>query len=320
VRIEFERKINFDDVVIRPKRSALHSRAEVDLTRTFKTLHNANIITGIPIIASNMDTVGTPRVAEALQQIGMFTALHKYTKFEECFKVWSTFSFQTFGLDAVSPWLGVQNICLDVANGYTEAFVQSVQAVRHEFPDLTIMAGNVATADMTEALLLAGADIVKVGVGPGSACLTTEVTGVGYPQLSAIIECADAAHGLRGLICADGGCKTSGDIVKAFAAGADFVMLGGMLAGHTENIVRSDWREGDKVKYYGMSSADAMEKYVGGVAEYRAAEGKVVEVPFRGDIKDTVKTILGGLRSACTYVGAATLKELPKRTTFVRVK
>jgi GMP reductase len=184
------------------------------------------------------------------------------------------------------------------------------------------MAGNVVTGEMVEELLLAGADIVKVGIGPGSVCTTRIKTGVGYPQLSAIIECADAAHGLGGLIIADGGCKVPGDVAKAFGGGADFVMLGGMLAGHTESGGElTTGADGKKYKsFYGMSSGVAMEKYAGSVAEYRASEGKVTRVPYRGDVSGTLLDLLGGLRSTCTYVGAKSLKELSKRTTFVRVQ
>jgi GMP reductase len=211
-------------------------------------------------------------------------------------------------------------ICLDIANGYSEHFVDLIKRVREQFPSKVIIAGNVVTGEMTEQLILSGADIVKVGIGPGSVCTTRIKTGVGYPQLSAIIECADAAHGVNGHVCADGGCTVPGDVAKAFAAGADFVMLGGMLAGHDESGGEIIEIDGEKFKqFYGMSSAEAMEKYHGAVADYRASEGKVVKVPYRGAIKNTVQDILGGLRSACTYVGAARLKELSKRTTFIRV-
>jgi GMP reductase len=159
-----------------------------------------------------------------------------------------------------------------------------------------------------------------VGIGPGSVCTTRVKTGVGYPQLSAIIECADAAHGLGGLIISDGGCTTPGDVAKAFGAGADFVMLGGMLAGHEECGGELIEKNGQQYSlFYGMSSATAMEKHVGGIADYRASEGKTAEVPFRGKVENTVLDILGGIRSTCTYVGAAHLKELSKRTTFIRV-
>jgi GMP reductase len=214
----------------------------------------------------------------------------------------------------------IKYVCIDVANGYTEGFVNFVKKVRHGYPHLTIMAGNVVTGDMTEELILAGADIVKVGIGPGSVCTTRKMTGVGYPQLSAVIECADAAHGLGGQICADGGCVVPGDLAKAFGGGADFIMLGGMLAGHEECAGEVVERDGKRYKrFYGMSSRTAMEKYAGGVAQYRASEGKEVLVDFRGPVAETLQDILGGVRSACTYVGAHKLKELTKRTTFVRV-
>ena len=214
----------------------------------------------------------------------------------------------------------IEYLCIDVANGYTEIFVDFVSKIREEFPHLAIMAGNVVTGDMTEELILAGADIVKVGIGPGSVCTTRKMTGVGYPQLSAIIECADAAHGLGGLICSDGGCTRPGDIAKAFGGGADFVMLGGMLAGHNESGGEVIEKDGKVYRsFYGMSSKSAMDKYSGGVAKYRAAEGKTVYLEDRGPVADTVQEILGGVRSACTYVGARRLKELTKRTTFVRV-
>lgn len=330
MRIETERKLDFTDVLIRPKRSRLKSRAEVNLVRTFKLPHCPKTLTGVPVIAANMDTVGTLNMAKALGEHQMFTALHKHYPIEEIVKAAPppAYTFVTFGIeelaktDAVFDKLkGFDKICLDVANGYTENFVDFIKRMREHYPDKVIMAGNVATPDMTEALILAGADIVKVGIGPGSVCTTRMMTGVGYPQLSAIIECADAAHGLSGLLCGDGGCKTPGDVAKAFAAGADFVMLGGMLAGHTECLLEDELarvKEGDTgLSYYGMSSAAAMNKYAGGVAKHRAAEGRVQQIEYKGDVANAVQDILGGVRSACTYVGAASLKELSKRTTFV---
>ncbi|KAF0986937.1 hypothetical protein HZS_877 [Henneguya salminicola] len=212
------------------------------------------------------------------------------------------------------------NICLDVANGYTEIFVDTIRKLREIYPNHTIIAGNVVTCEMTEELLLSGADIVKVGIGPGSVCTTRKMTGVGYPQLSAVIECADAAHGLGGHIISDGGCTSSGDISKAFGAGSDFVMLGGMLSGHDESGGELYSFNNKQYKlFYGMSSKIAMDRYMGGVADYRASEGKVVVIPYKGDLESTIKQILGGVRSTCTYVGASTLKELSKRTTFLRV-
>ncbi|CDI03667.1 GMP reductase [Candidatus Competibacter denitrificans Run_A_D11] len=337
MRIEADLKLGFKDVLIRPKRSTLSSRSQVSLERTFKFRHSGRTWTGIPIMAANMDNVGTFAMTTALAAEGLFTAMRKHYPPEE----WDTFigslpdrdwlehvAVSTGILESDLAKLGqillrqpdLSFICMDVANGYSEYFVEQIAKVRQRFPDKIIMAGNVVTGEMVEQLLLSGADIVKVGIGPGSVCTTRVKTGVGYPQLSAIIECADAAHGLSGQIISDGGCTCAGDVAKAFGAGADFVMLGGMLAGHDEGGGEILERDGQPfVQFYGMSSSTAMEKYSGGVAEYRASEGKTVTVPYRGPVVETIKDLLGGLRSACTYVGAAQLKELTKRTTFVRV-
>ncbi|MFU0842211.1 MAG: GMP reductase [Burkholderia sp.] len=328
-------KLDFKDVLIRPKRSTLTSRSEVDITREFKFMHSPVHYHGIPIIAANMDTTGTFEMARALDEFGLSTALDKHYSTDQYVEFFSSLknksaAFYSLGIGE-ADWQkfcetmkrapgAVQYVCIDVANGYTEVFVSFVKKVRAAFPDLVIMAGNVVTGDMTEELLLAGADIVKVGIGPGSVCTTRRMTGVGYPQLSAIIECADAAHGLGGRICADGGCTVPGDIAKAFGGGADFVMLGGMLAGHDECAGETvTTPEGTFRRFYGMSSKSAMDRWNGGVADYRAAEGKTVLIPARGPVKNTVQSILGGVRSACTYVGARRLKELTMRTTFVRV-
>jgi GMP reductase len=336
MRIETEMKLGFKDVMIRPKRSTLKSRSHVSLDREFKFLHSTTAWTGIPIMAANMDTVGTFAMAKALAENKLFTAIHKHYSVQEWNDFLRDLTPEMYDYIAISTGTGKNDskkiaeifevnpqlkfICIDVANGYSEHFVNFVQQTRKQYPDKVIIAGNVVTGEMVEELLLAGADMIKVGIGPGSVCTTRVKTGVGYPQLSAIIECADAAHGLGGQIISDGGCKTPGDVAKAFGAGADFVMLGGMLAGHTESGGELIEINGEKFKqFYGMSSTTAMEKHVGGVAEYRASEGKTVQVPFRGAVEDTLKDILGGLRSACTYVGASRLKELTKRTTFIRV-
>ncbi|MBB4802868.1 GMP reductase [Flavobacterium nitrogenifigens] len=336
MRIEMDLKLGFKDVMFRPKRSTLKSRSEVSLEQNFKFLHSTSNWTGIPIMGANMDTVGTFEMAKVLAKEKLFTAIHKHYTLEE----WNIFlqnsTSDIYDYIAVSTGTGKEDfdkiekiitanpllkfICIDVANGYSEHFVQFLKKTRKQYPDKIIIAGNVVTGEMTEELLLAGADIVKVGIGPGSVCTTRVKTGVGYPQLSAIIECADAAHGLGGHIISDGGCTTPGDVAKAFGAGADFVMLGGMLAGHTESGGELIEVKGEKFKqFYGMSSKTAMDKHSGGVAEYRASEGKTVQVPFKGDVIHTVLDILGGIRSTCTYVGASRLKELTKRTTFIRV-
>ena len=335
MHIDQEIKLDFKDVLIRPKRSTLTSRSEVDISRDFIFRHSQARYHGIPIIAANMDTTGTMEMARAFEQHQMSVALHKHYSDDELVAFFGglqskSSAFYSMGITRadfdkfkrVMARAGdhVEYVCVDVANGYHENFVQFIVKLRAEFPKITIMAGNVVTGDMTEALILAGVDIVKVGIGPGSVCTTRNMTGVGYPQLSAVIECADAAHGLGGQICADGGCTVPGDLAKAFGGGADFVMLGGMFAGHDECAGELVERDGKKYKrFYGMSSKAAMERYSGGVAQYRASEGKEVLVDYRGPVADTVQEILGGVRSACTYVGARKLKELTKRTTFVRV-
>ena len=334
MRIEDEIKLTFDDVLIRPKRSTLVSRSEVDLTRDFKFKYTSKTWSGVPIISANMDTTGTFETAKSLEKYGILTAIHKFYSLKD----WEDnlknlnpkYLIVTVG-SSDEEFNKAKNIfklnneldflCLDVANGYREDFLQAVAKFREAFPEKIIMAGNVATREMTEAIILAGADIVKVGIGPGSVCTTRKVAGVGYPQLSSISECADAAHGLGGHVISDGGCKFPGDVAKAFGAGSDFVMLGGMFAGHTESggdLVTDE--NGQMFKdFYGMSSELAQQRYYGDLAEHRASEGKKVRLKYKGSIDITVQSILGGVRSACSYVGAKTLKDLPKCTTFIRV-
>ncbi|UTT86235.1 GMP reductase [Vibrio pelagius] len=337
MRIEQELKLGFKDVLFRPKRSTLKSRSQVNLTREFTFKHSGRQWAGTPVIAANMDSVASFEMAAALAEHEVMTAVHKHYTVEQ----WADFvkSADKKTLNNVFVSTGTSDadfektkeimalseelifICVDIANGYSEHLVEYVQKVRAEFPNKVISAGNVVTGDMCEELILAGADIVKVGIGPGSVCTTRVKTGVGYPQLSAIIECGDAAHGLGGMIIGDGGCSCAGDVAKAFGGGADFVMLGGMLAGHEESGGEVVEQDGKKfMKFYGMSSQSAMDKHSGGVAKYRAAEGKTVLLPFRGSVHGTISDILGGVRSTCTYVGAAKLKELTKRTTFIRVQ
>lgn len=337
MRIESDLKLGFKDVLFRPKRSTLQSRSQVDLNRTFRFMHSGREWTGVPVIAANMDTVGTFAMATTLAKHKMLTAVHKHYSEQEWTDFLNTNDSDIYNHVMVSSGTSDADfeklstilnrhpqlyfICIDVANGYSEFFVRFVAKVRQAFPDKVIIAGNVVTGEMVEELLLGGADVVKVGIGPGSVCTTRVKTGVGYPQLSAIIECADAAHGLAGQIIGDGGCTCAGDVAKGFGGGADFMMLGGMLAGHDESGGTIIEDNGKAFKeFYGMSSATAMDKHAGGVANYRASEGKTVRVPYRGPVEATVFDILGGVRSTCTYVGAAQLKELTKRTTFIRVQ
>jgi GMP reductase len=362
MRIEQDIKLDYKDVLIRPKRSTLKSRSQVRLERRFQFRNYATEIAeneehyyGVPIMASNMDGVGTFEMADALAQQGIFTCLVKTYTDNELIEFFNTDDYLRTNNVAMSIGTSeedfdkLQNvmemadgnlkyICMDIANGYSEHFAHHVKKVRSVFPHIVIIAGNVVTGEMTEELILAGADIVKVGIGPGSVCTTRIQTGVGYPQLSAVIECADAAHGLGGHIIADGGCTCPGDVAKAFAAGADFVMLGGMLAGHDEGggeVITKHFENGEAtllsdgtyvphfeqkqfVQFYGMSSDAANTKHFGGLKDYRSSEGREVLVPYRGSVGITIQDLTGGLRSTCTYAGALKLKQLSKCTTFVR--
>ena len=361
MRIDQDVKLDYKDVLIRPKRSTLGSRKEVDLERKF-TFRNYQPSTleeliedyhycGVPIMAAKMDGVGTFQMADKLAEGNVFTCLVKTYPVENLIDYFNAGIIERTNNVAMSigitdsdlakleqVYQQVENnlkyVCIDVANGYSERFAATVRKVRTSYPDFVIIAGNVVTGEMTEELILAGADIVKVGIGPGSVCTTRIQTGVGYPQLSAVIECADAAHGLGGHIIADGGCTCPGDVAKAFAAGADFVMLGGMLAGHDEGggevltkfyetaeVDNEGYRVREAkqfVQFYGMSSDAANTKHFGGLKNYRSSEGREVLVPYRGEVARTVQDLLGGIRSTCTYAGAKTLKQLSKCTTFVR--
>jgi GMP reductase len=374
MRIESDIKLDYKDVLMRPKRSTLTSRKEVDLVREF-TFPNAGGEgadpkaygwKGVPIVAANMDTVGTFEMAKSLAQRRMLTCISKHydgdvwghklngygiwknkEQREANEKNWKydrdSDNWQNRIYEHISPSIGIKYdpektddidylnnitwnfyhtrfVCIDAANGYTARFCDFIKRVREEHPALIIIAGNVVTGEMTEEIILSGADIVKVGIGSGSVCTTRIQTGVGYPQFSAVVECADAAHGVGGYIMADGGCTCAGDVAKAFGGGADFVMLGGMLAGHTECAGQEEEINGKKYKtFYGMSSETAMNKHHGGVASYRSSEGKTVRVEHRGLVKNTLESILGGLRSACTYIGARRIKDMPKCATFIRV-
>ena len=358
MRIEDDSKLDYKDVLIRPKRSTLGSRKDVELEREF-TFRNFNTdneahYRGIPIMASNMDGVGTFLMADTLAGMGLFTCLVKNYDADELIEFFGAGKasrrdnvaystgiteqdFEKFETVYQHTGAKLKYVCIDVANGYSERFSSFIKQVREAYPGIVIIAGNVVTGEMTEELILSGADIVKVGIGPGSVCTTRIQTGVGFPQLSAVIECADAAHGLGGHIIADGGCTCPGDLAKAFAAGADFVMLGGMLAGHDEGggeIVARYFRTGEVsktgdgyediieerkfVNFYGMSSRAANDKHFGGLKEYRASEGREIQVPYRGEIENTILDLLGGVRSTCTYAGAKKLKWLSKCTTFVK--
>ena len=334
MRLEENIKLDYSDVLFRPKRSTLQSRKDVNLKRTYRFKYSKNEWSGIPIVAANMDGVGELAIAEKLAEFEMITCLtkqHNEKKLKKCKIIKKIYPHLALSIgikkedfenlnNVLKEFNFIKFICIDVANGYSEHFSKFVKSVRDKYPTKTIIAGNVVTADMTQELILSGADIVKVGIGPGSVCTTRTQTGVGYPQLSAVIECADAAHGLGAHIIADGGCTCPGDVAKSFGGGADFVMLGGMFAGHDEGKGKIIKTNGKKfIEFYGSSSDVANKKHYGGLSDYRSSEGRTVRIKYRGKIRDTILNILGGIRSSCTYVGAPSLKQLSKCTTFVRV-
>ena len=334
MRINYDAKLNFEDVLLQPKRSTLSSRKDVDMTRNFTFRNSGKQMNFLPIFASNMDGVGTFSMAKVLQEYKMMTVITKTTKIEE----WRKAVGNGVRLQSVSVCTGtnvmwdkeaqdwatmqevlrsfpdIKMITVDVANAYHQNMVDFIKKVRDEYPTKIIIAGNVVTPEMTEELIINGADVVKIGIGPGSVCTTRTMTGVGVPQFSAILDCADAANGVDGHIMADGGCVYPGDIAKAFGGGAHMVMIGGMLAGHDE----SEQQVVDgKVEFYGMSSDRAREKHGKRKDGYRGNEGRLISLPYRGPVQNTVEDILGGVRSACTYIGARRLKDMPKCASFV---
>ena len=334
MRINYDAKLNFEDVLLQPKRSTLTSRKDVDMTRKFTFRNSKKVMNFTPIFASNMDGVGTFSMAKVLQEYKMMTTITKTTTPEQWRKaVGSGVRLQSVSVctgtnkvfdddaedyrnmqEVLKSFPDVKMITIDVANAYHQNMVGFVAKVREEYPDKVIIAGNVVTPEMTEELIINGADVVKIGIGPGSVCTTRTMAGVGVPQFSAILDCADAANGVDGHIMADGGCTQPGDIAKALGGGAHMVMIGGMLAGHNESEVqvKDGFRE-----FYGMSSDRAREVHGKRKDGYRGNEGRLVHLPDRGPVSNTVEDILGGVRSACTYIGARRLKDMPKCASFV---
>ena len=334
MRINYDAKLNFEDVLLQPKRSTLSSRKDVDMTRNFTFRNSGKQMNFLPIFASNMDGVGTFSMAKVLQEHKMMTVITKTTGIEE----WRKAVGNGVRLQSVSVCTGtnimwdkeaqdwktmqevlksfpdIKMITVDVANAYHQNMVDFIKKVRDEYPNKIIVAGNVVTPEMTEELIINGADVVKIGIGPGSVCTTRTMTGVGVPQFSAILDCADAANGVDGHIMADGGCVHPGDIAKAFGGGAHMVMIGGMLAGHDES--EQEVVDG-KIEFYGMSSDRAREKHGRRKDGYRGNEGRLISLPYRGSVQNTIEDILGGVRSACTYIGARRLKDMPKCASFV---
>ncbi|MEC8339668.1 MAG: GMP reductase [Nanoarchaeota archaeon] len=341
MRIEEDIKLDYQDVLLKPKRSTLISRKDVELEREFTFYHSPKKWRGVPIMTANMATCGTFELAKLLSEYKLITILHKYysiEQYEKFFKTYDNPDYIGFSigmrdkdlelLDTIIEKNLINNfsfICIDVPNGYLEKFSQTIRDVRKKCPEHIIIAGNVVSNEMTEELILNGADIVKVGIGPGSACTTRRMTGVGYPQLSAVIECADAAHGISnaqgcGLIIADGGQVHPSCVAKAFCGGADFNMFGSMFSGFEESGGETIEKNGKKYKeYFGSSSNKAMIDFYGKKDSHRASEGRYTLRPHKGSIRDFIQDLFGALRSTGTYIGAKKIKEFTKRATFVRV-
>lgn len=326
-------KLDFSDVLILPKRSQYSSRSEVSLERTFRFKYSPHTWKGVPIMVSNMDTTGTIEMALEMQKYKVLTCLHKYYTVNDLIKHKLDIEYFAVStgigasdlekLEEIMSKIDVKFICIDVANGYMSKFIEACRHIRDKYPDKILIAGNVCTSEGVLELVMEGkVDIVKVGIGSGSCCTTRKQTGIGMPQLSAVIECADTAHGLDAHIISDGGLQVVGDFSNAYGAGADFVMSGSMFAGHNEcsgELIQDHGTEKFYKVFYGMSSDTAMNKYSGGVAKYRSSEGKTVRVEYRGPVEDTILNIQGGIRSTMTYIGAKKIKDIPKCTTFVRV-
>jgi GMP reductase len=322
-------KLDFDDVLIVPQFSDITSRRQVTLETTISGRWGASI-TGVPVIAANMDGVGTFSMHDALKKHGVFTAITKHhypvqwAAREDVSHAFITIGMNDEELDNAKyishTWMDrqtgfVPKIVIDVANGYMNPFYDFITKVRFALPNAFIMAGTVVTPEAVERIILAGADLVRVGIGTGAVCTTRRVAGVGYPQFSALMECVPAAEAVGGGVQSDGGCVYPGDFSKALAAGAQMVMAGSIFAGHDES--EQEIHDG-KVTFYGMSSHAAHQKH-NQVKNYRASEGRIVEIPYRGCVEHTISDILGGIRSSCAYIGALNISEMSKKAKFVEV-
>jgi len=322
-------KLDFDDVLIVPQFSDITSRQQVKVETSIQGKWGARI-SGVPIIAANMDGVGTFSMHHALKKFNAFTAITKHHTLADWVHQHDvSHAFITIGLndnememafDIVKVWkdrtdVFTPKIVIDVANGYMNSFYDFISKVRNHIPDAFIMAGTVVTPEAVERCIMSGADLARVGIGTGAVCTTRRVTGVGYPQFSALQECVPAAESVGGGVQSDGGCVFPGDFSKALAAGAKMVMAGSVFAGHDES--EQEIRDG-KVTFYGMSSHAAQQRH-NQVKNYRASEGRVVQLPYKGLVEHTMSDILGGIRSTCAYVGALNISELPNKAKFIQV-
>lgn len=322
-------KFDFADVLLAPSlidasNTEVKSRADVSLEVTYQFPHSETTYTGVPIIAANMDNIGTFKVHDVFSRNNMCVALTKTTTIEQ----WKmhfdrnllpnnntamvSIGLADSDLDMLSEIVKhtpVKFICMDVANGYLPAFARQIEKVRKLYPKMIIVAGNVVTPDAIEVLHRAGADCYKVGIGSGSVCSTRLIAGTGFPQLSALMECYDKVYELGGHMVSDGGCTNAGDFAKALVT-SSFVMSGGFFAGYNET----------GTTLYGMSSTKAMNIHQGGVAKHRTSEGHEINLPkSNGPLQDRIDQLLGGLRSACTYQNVNNLIDFKQKASFVRV-
>lgn len=316
-----QKGLDFNDVLLIPQLNTKNIKSRQDIvlktTYTFANESWKNDWTGIPIIASNMSTIGTIQMYKTLSKFQLITCFSKHIPVDQFpidmnpdyFMISTGISNADLNrLEQIMQKIVVKFICIDVANGYLQQVQDVTQQIRAKYPMCILIVGNVCTPDAVQALKEAGADIVKCGIGSGSCCTTRIKTGCGLPQLTTIRLCSSN----HCPIISDGGIKCPGDIVKAFASGSEFVMLGGILAGHDECDGEIIEKNNKKFKCcYGMASKKAMNRY-GGSTNYKTAEGKEVLTPYKGPVESTIQDILGGLRSACTYLNAKSLSELTK--------
>lgn len=339
-KITFQKKLDYNDVLIVPQRTTLKSRSQVCLTRDVQFKHSRQQWSGLPVISSNMDTVTNLETFKLLKRRQMISCFPKYLNkhwihtgpppelSDTDYYMLSTGTndediTNVIHLISILKEKGIHPkfLCFDVANGYMINLINTCHRLRKAMPNVTFMAGNIVTPHGVKDLVVDGlVDIIKVGIGSGALCTTRKVTGVGYPQLSAVLECAEKAHELGAHIVADGGVTMVGDISKAFCAGGDFVMLGSMLAGHDSSPGDIITEKGKLYKItYGMSSTIANNKYAGGLKNYKTPEGKVVKMLCKGKMEDTLMRIEGGIRSTCTYIGAHDINEMSHKGSFIVV-
>ena len=320
------RGLTFDDVLMTPARSDIRSRRDPQLTSKL----TKNISLETPIISANMDTITEYDMAFAMNQLGGLGILHRFITTEE--QAVQARRLKEAGVKNVSASVGVGEefksrakllidagvniITIDIAHGHSIQMMETLKWLKDQYPQVEIIAGNLATPDAARDLIEAGADAIKVGIGPGSMCTTRIITGCGVPQLTAIALSAEIADSYGVPVIADGGIRTSGDMVKAFAAGASTIMLGSMLSGTIETP--GEIKNGKK-QYRGMASRAAQDSWRGGVPQGMAPEGESTQVNVKGHVKDVILEVTGGIRSGMSYVNATTIAEIREKALFIEM-